>query len=89
MGRLFRDSRVQEAIRGPGWLDQEPVKVHAVEEMEESAQVPADSDQLRLQTPGSSQGLDQNEQMAVGSPQGGPLCHEPQVVQKAGPYFLE
>jgi len=35
------------------------------------------------------QGLDSNEQMAVGSPQGGSLRHESRVVQKAGPYILK
>ena len=44
---------------------------------------------LGFQTPRRSWGLDQNEQMAVGSPQGGPLRHEPQMVQKAGPGFPE
>ena len=70
-------------------MDQEPVKIYAVEEMEESAKVSADYDQFRFQAPRRSQGLDQNEQMAVASPQGGPLRYEPQMVQKAGPGFPE
>jgi hypothetical protein len=34
--------------------------------MEESAQIPTDDDQGWLQAKGSSEGLDQDEQMAVG-----------------------
>jgi len=70
-------------------MDQEPVKIYAVEEMEESAQVSADYNQFRFQAPRRAWGLAQNEQMAAGSPQGGPLRHEPQMVQKAGPGFPE
>lgn len=47
-------------------MDKKPVKVYAVGEVEESAEVSTDHDKIRIQAPASSQGLDQDEQMAMG-----------------------
>ena len=65
-------------------MDKKPAKVYAVEEVEESAEVSADHDKISLQAPGGSKGMDQDEQMAIGEQERGPLRHEPQMVQSAG-----
>lgn len=51
MGRLFRDSGIQDDIWGTGCMDQKSFEVHAVEKVEEPAQISADYGQVRLQTP--------------------------------------
>ena len=58
-------------------MDQKPTKIHAAEEVEEPTEVSADHDQSWLQTPGGSKGLGQDEQMAIGGEDPGPLCYEP------------
>lgn len=53
-GWVLWDSRIQEAIRGSRWMDQESDEGHGIEEMEESAEVSADDDPLRFQGPRSA-----------------------------------
>ena len=52
-------------------MNKKPVKVCTVEEVEETPEVPTDHDKIRFQTPASSQGLDQNERVAIGDPERG------------------
>ena len=47
-------------------MDKEPTEVNAAKEVEKSAEVPADHDQSRVQAPGSSKSLGQDEQTAIG-----------------------
>ena len=68
-------------------MDQESAEVNAIEEMEESSEVPKDYDQIRLQTARSSQDVGQNEQMAIGQQDRRSLHHEYKMVQTAGSNF--
>ena len=70
-------------------MDQEPAAIDATEEVEESTKVSADHDQERLQTPRGSQGLDQNEQMAVCEPQSSTFRSGPEMVQEAGTHIFK
>jgi len=65
-------------------MDSQPTTFHAVEEMEERAEVPKDNDKIRLQASGSPQSLGQDEQMAISQQEGGALRVEPQMVQATG-----
>ena len=65
-------------------MDSKPVEVHAAEEVEEAEEVSKGHDQSWLCAPGSSQGLGQDEQMAIGESEGSALCTEPTMVQTTG-----
>ena len=86
----FRVQEFNSAKTGqrPGCLDTKPAEVNAAEQMEGPKEVPGNDDPKRLQAPGSSKSLGQDEQMAI-APEGGPLCYacpvrEPSMVQSAG-----
>ena len=65
-------------------MDSQPIEIHAVEEMEEPAEVPENNDKIRLQASESSQSLDQDEQMAISQQERSTLRVEPQMVQATG-----
>lgn len=65
-------------------MDSQPTTFHAVEEMEEHAEVPEDNDKIGLQASESSQSLDQDEQMAISQQERSALRVESQMVQATG-----
>ena len=58
-------------------MDKESIEIHAVEEMEEAREVPADHGPSGLQTARSTSSLGQDEQMAIGDEERSALRDEP------------
>ena len=64
-------------------MDSEPAEVNAVEEMEESSEVPKDYDQIRLQSQRSQPRLAEDEPVAIGDEAAGTVCDGLELVQGA------
>jgi hypothetical protein len=84
LGGLLQNSGIPNPIQELRCLDTKPAQIHATKEVEKAVQIPTNDDICRLQAPGSSPRLDQDEQMAICEKEGSSICPEPPMVPKAG-----
>ena len=87
MERLLSAPGIPGAVPRPGCLDSKPNPVDAAEEVEESSEIPTGPDHRWLQPSASPADLGQDEQMAIGEQERGPLRLEPSMVQRTGAIF--
>ena len=63
---LRRGLGIPQNIHGAGWLDTKPIKIHAIEKVEEPTKISEGDDKSWICAFRSKTGLGQNEQMAIG-----------------------